>query len=42
VVEGDSERGLLLVKGAVPGPTGGVVLVRNAVKSPAAASGSAA
>ena len=41
VVEGDPERGLLLVKGAVPGPTGGVVLVRNAVKSPAP-SGSAA
>jgi large subunit ribosomal protein L3 len=33
VVEGDAERGLLLVKGAVPGPTGGLVFVRNAVKS---------
>jgi large subunit ribosomal protein L3 len=32
VVEGDAERGLLLVKGAVPGPTGGLVFVRNAVK----------
>ena len=32
VVEGDVERGLLLVKGAVPGPTGGLVFVRNAVK----------
>src|SRR5262249_45796746 len=42
VVEGDAERGLLLVKGAVPGPTGGLVLVRNAVKAPARASGSAA
>ena len=30
VVEGDAERGLLLVKGAVPGPTGGLVFVRNA------------
>ncbi len=32
VVEGDAERGLLLVKGAVPGPAGGLVFVRNAVK----------
>ncbi len=31
----DAERGLLLVKGAVPGPTGGLVLVRSAVKRPA-------
>jgi large subunit ribosomal protein L3 len=28
----DSERGLLLIKGAVPGPTGRLVFVRNAVK----------
>jgi large subunit ribosomal protein L3 len=28
----DAERGLLLVKGAVPGPRGGVVLVRSAAK----------
>jgi large subunit ribosomal protein L3 len=28
----DVERGLLLVKGAVPGPKGGVVLVRTAAK----------
>jgi large subunit ribosomal protein L3 len=28
----DAERGLLLIKGAVPGPTGGLVLVRNAAK----------
>ncbi|MBD5829244.1 50S ribosomal protein L3 [Janibacter melonis] len=28
----DAEKGLLLVKGAVPGPRGSVVLVRNAVK----------
>ena len=33
VVEGDAERNLLLIKGAVPGPTGGLVFVRNAVKS---------
>ncbi len=32
VVAADVERDLLLVKGSVPGPTGGVVLVRNAVK----------
>ena len=28
----DAERGLLLIKGAVPGPRGGTVLVRTAVK----------
>ena len=33
VVESDPERNLLLVKGSVPGPSGGVVVVRNAVKS---------
>jgi len=33
VVEADAERDLLLVKGAVPGPRGGVVLIRNAVKA---------
>ncbi len=33
VVEIDAERGLLLVRGAVPGPKGAVVLVRKAVKS---------
>ena len=32
VVDADAERGLLLVKGSVPGPNGGVVIVRNAVK----------
>jgi large subunit ribosomal protein L3 len=32
VVEADAERELLLVKGAVPGPRGGVVLIRAAVK----------
>ncbi len=32
VVAADPERDLLLVKGSVPGPAGGVVLVRNAVK----------
>ncbi len=34
----DTDRGLLLIKGAVPGPAGGLVLVRNAVKSLAQAS----
>jgi large subunit ribosomal protein L3 len=29
----DAEHGLLLIKGAVPGPTGGLVLVRTAVKA---------
>jgi large subunit ribosomal protein L3 len=28
----DADKGLLLIKGAVPGPNGGVLLVRNAVK----------
>ena len=36
VVSADAERDLLLVKGAIPGPRGGVVIVRNAVKSPEA------
>ena len=35
IVEADPERNLLLVRGAVPGPNGGLVLVRNAVKAPA-------
>jgi large subunit ribosomal protein L3 len=29
----DAERGLLLIKGAIPGPTGAVVVVRSASKS---------
>ena len=33
VVEGDAERGLLIIKGAIPGANGGLVLVRNAVKA---------
>ena len=33
VAKADLERNLLLVKGAVPGPKGGLVLVRNAVKA---------
>ena len=34
VVQADPERGLLLIKGAVPGPNGGLVMVRTAVKTP--------
>ena len=30
----DAERGLLLIKGAVPGPSGRLVLVRSAARSP--------
>jgi large subunit ribosomal protein L3 len=33
VVEADPEREIVLVKGSVPGPRGGVVIVRNAVKA---------
>lgn len=33
VVQADAERDLLLVKGSVPGPNGGLVLVRDAVKA---------
>jgi large subunit ribosomal protein L3 len=33
VVSADPERNLLLVKGSVPGPKGGLVLVRDAVKA---------
>jgi large subunit ribosomal protein L3 len=38
VVQADAERNLLLVKGSVPGPNGGLVLVRNAVKAKKAGS----
>jgi large subunit ribosomal protein L3 len=37
----DVEKGVLLIKGAVPGPTNGLVLVRTAAKSPAASGGAA-
>jgi large subunit ribosomal protein L3 len=37
----DTDRGLLLIKGAVPGSKGGLVLVRSAAKSPARAAKSA-
>ncbi|MCC5952139.1 MAG: 50S ribosomal protein L3 [Acidimicrobiia bacterium] len=34
VVDVDPEAGLVLIKGAVPGPKGGRVIIRDAVKSP--------
>jgi large subunit ribosomal protein L3 len=37
----DNDKGLLLIKGAVPGATGSLVLVRSAVKTPAGAAGRA-
>src|SRR5207249_4230966 len=33
VIESDPERHLLLLRGAVPGPTGGLVMVRSSVKA---------
>ena len=35
VVDADAERNVLLVKGSVPGPNGGVVIVRDAEKAAA-------
>jgi large subunit ribosomal protein L3 len=32
VVSADPEKNLLLVRGAVPGPKGGIVVIRDAVK----------
>ncbi|MBI1366427.1 MAG: 50S ribosomal protein L3 [Alphaproteobacteria bacterium] len=37
VVRVDAERGLILLKGAVPGPKGGWVTIKDAVKTPAPA-----
>ncbi len=34
VVETDAERGLILVKGAIPGAKGGYILLKDAVKKP--------
>jgi large subunit ribosomal protein L3 len=39
VVQADAERGLLLLRGAVPGPEGGLVMIRSATKAPAAKGG---
>ncbi len=36
VVQADPERELVLIKGAVPGPRGAMVVLRDAVKAPAA------
>jgi large subunit ribosomal protein L3 len=33
VVEGDAERGLILVKGSVPGANGSLIFIRDAVKA---------
>jgi large subunit ribosomal protein L3 len=41
VVDADAERNVLLLKGSVPGPNGGVVVVRNAVKAVNAATSAA-
>jgi large subunit ribosomal protein L3 len=41
VVEADADAGLLLVRGAVPGPRGGLVIVRDAVKVHAGSKGGA-
>jgi len=35
VVSADPEKNLLLVRGAVPGPKGGIVVIRDAVKASA-------
>lgn len=35
VVDADVDEGLLLIKGAVPGPKGGWLLIRDAIKKPA-------
>ncbi|MFP4570620.1 MAG: 50S ribosomal protein L3, partial [Rhodosalinus sp.] len=35
VVRTDAERGVIMIKGAVPGPRGGWVTVKDAVKKPA-------
>jgi large subunit ribosomal protein L3 len=37
VIQSDPDRELLLVRGAVPGPRGGLVVVRNAIKARSAA-----
>ncbi|MBA3798843.1 MAG: 50S ribosomal protein L3 [Actinomycetota bacterium] len=39
VIKVDAERGLLLIEGAVPGPRGGLVLVRGATKGAPARNG---
>jgi large subunit ribosomal protein L3 len=41
IVSADPERQLVLVKGAVPGPRGGTVVLRNSVKAPLGKGGGA-
>jgi large subunit ribosomal protein L3 len=41
VVRADPDQQVVLVRGAVPGPKGGVVLIRDAVKSSVAQGGAA-
>jgi large subunit ribosomal protein L3 len=41
IVQSDSERELILVKGAVPGPRGGIVVLRDAIKAPLVKGGKA-
>jgi large subunit ribosomal protein L3 len=33
VIKADAERNLLLIRGAVPGPKGGLVMVRSAIRA---------
>jgi len=40
IVKADPEAEIVLVKGSVPGPDGGVVLIRNATKVPVTGGGS--
>ena len=42
VIEADPEKNVVLVRGSVPGPKGGTVIIRNAVKHGASNEGSAA
>ncbi len=39
VVQSDAEKNLMLVKGSVPGPKGGTVVIRNAIKRTASTKG---
>lgn len=41
VVQSDAEQGVILVRGAVPGPRGGLVIIRDAVKARVARGGAA-
>jgi large subunit ribosomal protein L3 len=41
IVQADSERELILVKGAVPGPRGAIVVLRDAIKTPLVKGGKA-